>query len=683
MYKKGTTVLIGVVIIGLVFALVSPVTAQGLGQTFEWPEIGFSMNYPDGWVESQIDSETRVLLSDPSIDVNADEPPDSPVVIILGLPGEFAGMMGSTQDVMQSFISEFGGETSQIEEFEINGMEALRAQGTPEEGFFADVVLVSGDTFLYILIGIWPSGQDFTNQFTAMLNTISVSEPAPPPAAQTTSVLVNGVRITLDQSITGSWNEIDAVELVGTADGTTLNQWAAAAEATSQYGDSSWSAAQATGAPDTTECGDITTAWASATATGYDALTLYFDTPVTPQTINIYQTYNPGAIVMVEVLPADGSPPITVFEGVDETRACPGVFSVPVTFGGGGMLTYGESATGIIDDTTFAQDWTFTGNAGDTVTITMVALDGDLDPNLFLLDSAGNQLAENDDADDPAVGAFNAQIANFTLPASGTYIIRATRFGEEFGSSTGSYQISLEAGGMTQAPSGSDTIAYGQAVGGSITEAMPEQDWQFSGNAGDVVTITMSAAPGTSLDAYLSLLDNNGQEIASNDDAGIPTLGVFDSQIAQFALPYSGAYTIRASRLSGTGAYTLTLEAGEGGSAAMPISYNETVSGMITDTEYRQLWTFEGTAGDAVTITMVATDDSDSVLDSYLTLIGPSGTEVASNDDADDTSVGALNAQIAKFILPETGAYTIIATRFGEEFGSGTGPYELTLQKLK
>jgi hypothetical protein len=79
------------------------------------------------------------------------------------------------------------------------------------------------------------------------------------------------------------------------------HQWASQATASSEFGNPDYSASQATGAPDTTECGDTSTAWASANSNGMDWLQLAYDTPVVPKQIEIHQSLNPGAITQVEV----------------------------------------------------------------------------------------------------------------------------------------------------------------------------------------------------------------------------------------------------------------------------------------------------------------------------------------------------------------------------------------------
>lgn len=77
-------------------------------------------------------------------------------------------------------------------------------------------------------------------------------------------------------------------------------------------------------------------------------------------------------------------------------------------------------------------------------------------------------------------------------------------------------------------------------------------------------------------------------------------------------------------------------------------------------------YTFEGTAGQAITITL----DSDD-FDPVLSLMGPGEMEIAANDDFG----GTLNAKII-VELPEDGAYTVIAKSFS---GQG-GDYDLVVR---
>ncbi len=540
----------------------------GLDQTYTWPEQGISMAYPAGWATPQPLMDNAYELAANPADLNAPRP-GAPVVLIFAADtlGGFAEVaQGQTPaEVLGALIADITDNASLPDTMlatTIAGYPAVRAQAsTPDHTFFTDgvIISVSDGRFVIVLAGM-PFNQQttFIPTFDQMLASLTIS------AAATAIPPVNGVRITLDQTLTGSWNEIDAVELVGVDENNqSVRQWASGAEATSEYNSTTWSAMQATGAPDTPACGDFTTAWASATSTGQDNLTLTYDTPVLPNAINVYQSYNPGAITRVEVLPADGAPAITVFEGVDPTTACPGVFTVYV---GGGTIEYGQAIISEINGESFQQDWIFTGNAGDAVTITMIdtTRDDTLDPYLILLDSTGTQLITNDDAQDTTVGPLNAQIVNFVLPEDGTYTIRATRFAQELGTSFGSYTLTLDLATLGTSTTGG-MITYGQTVSGLITDSVFQQDWTFTGQAGDTITITMiDTSEATPLDSYLLLLDDAGNILIANDDGPAEAVGPLNAMIAGFTLPADGTYTIRAARFgqaegSSTGTYNLTL----------------------------------------------------------------------------------------------------------------------------
>ena len=155
------------------------------------------------------------------------------------------------------------------------------------------------------------------------------------------------VKITIDQTALVDWNEIDAVELIGrvasggaappptptspqAAGEQLIRQWAASAEASSQYADADWAAFQASGAPNTPECGDHGTAWASATSSGSDWLRLHYATAVRPVEVHIVQTYNPGQIVRVELLDAAGRSHPVYAAAPQTLETCPYTLSIRV-----------------------------------------------------------------------------------------------------------------------------------------------------------------------------------------------------------------------------------------------------------------------------------------------------------------------------------------------------------------
>ncbi len=78
-----------------------------------------------------------------------------------------------------------------------------------------------------------------------------------------------------------------------------VRQFAASAGATSERDTLNQGAIQAAGPPNTSECGDFRTAWASATPNEVAALTLLFPELVTPTGLRVYESYNPGFITRI------------------------------------------------------------------------------------------------------------------------------------------------------------------------------------------------------------------------------------------------------------------------------------------------------------------------------------------------------------------------------------------------
>jgi tetratricopeptide (TPR) repeat protein len=273
-----------------------------------------------------------------------------------------------------------------------------------------------------------------------------------------------------------------------------LRQWAIEATGTSQYGTTRWSFQQALGEPNTENCGDIPTAWASATSTGSDILALEFAEAVIPSQVNIYQTYNPGSIIRVELGNTETSQIIAIPDSADPpgNTPCPGVFTLDVsgitspvnaviiyldqTIGrgwneidavelvgsapgggasGGAVISPAALAnadaivTGQLTQTVTEQLWRTNLAAGDVITLWMIADDGDaLDPLIRFYSLADYRagaapLATNDDARDESLGSiYDSRLADFTIPQSGDYVIVATRF-----RGTGTYRLAIQSRG--------------------------------------------------------------------------------------------------------------------------------------------------------------------------------------------------------------------------------------------
>ena len=109
--------------------------------------------------------------------------------------------------------------------------------------------------------------------------------------------------------------------------------WAVDAVASSEYGTDGYSALQATGAPNTPSYADVGTAWTSTDPDGgEETIELTFDHPVVPTAIDIYESYNPGSVVMVEALDPGSDEWTVLWEGDAQTgEAVLTVFSPELT----------------------------------------------------------------------------------------------------------------------------------------------------------------------------------------------------------------------------------------------------------------------------------------------------------------------------------------------------------------
>jgi hypothetical protein len=105
-------------------------------------------------------------------------------------------------------------------------------------------------------------------------------------------------------------------------------QYASSAEASSQYGETSYSAMQATGAPNVPSASDNPLAWTPENSDeGEATLTVSFEHAVTPTGVRIFETYNPGAVVRIEAFDLDEEEWVVLWEGQELTNDEMRVFS--------------------------------------------------------------------------------------------------------------------------------------------------------------------------------------------------------------------------------------------------------------------------------------------------------------------------------------------------------------------
>ena len=542
---------------------------------------------------------------------------------------------------------------------------------------------------------------------------------APPTAGQSTQLLTtSGMQVVL------SWNTTDDLDLeVRDPVGGSL-YW----ETPTVNSGGSLSANANQGCTATTSTPSETASWTpGGIPTGSYEVLVYFQAacaepaPV-PFTVSI--TVDGNALDPVEgtvlesqifvssfVVSPDGTSELTGLSGI-VTDDLPAESAALLADAAATPITVGSTVNGMITNEQPYQVFSFEGQVGNLVTISMTATSGNLDTFLFLLDSRGNVVDLNDDASD---GVTDSQISSGLLTETGTFTIVATRYAKRIGGTEGNFTLTLSATEV-QLPEGFADLPRGpleirllwqtaadlqllvrDPAGDSVFDDVPEirsggtlaaggnvncsagtpfsyiywppetpprpgvyevEVW-FQSECGDTSPVTFN------LDvAY------NGQEVMSAQARPLLNeryLTSFTITADGQVIPSDGGIITGVASLN----YQADLE------NAVPILPGEPRNGSITQDNKFDLYIFDGQAGDVVNIAM---NNTSGTLDPSLYLIDPSGNEVAANDDA--VAGENTNALIANFTLPADGQYIIIATHFGAQYGGTTGTYSLTLTIL-
>ncbi|MBZ0293343.1 MAG: hypothetical protein K8L99_12320 [Anaerolineae bacterium] len=344
-------------------------------------------------------------------------------------------------------------------------------------------------------------------------------------------------------------------------------------------------------------------------------------------------------------------------------------------------IAYGSTLTGRLTDTDPRAVYYFEGLRGEVVSITMRVTDGDLDPVLTVLDNRGQLVATLDDSASDKTPVVEA----LTLPQTDRYYVVVGRFGYALGTTSGGYELAIQRVSVSS-ESGSQ-LRYGDSIINRITDMQPQLYYTFHADQGDIVNIRMRRVSGD-LDPYLQVVQvrqGNAFVVADNDDL-LGAATPFDAAIEGLVIEESDTYVVIASRYgqaSGTssGNFLLVIEearnSGLGNSvrAPYPLQFGNTVEGELTDSQFVRYYRFDAEENDIISVRMERVGGR---LDSFLVLADENLQELATDDD----SGGGQNAFIAQYLVPTSGTYYIIATRFDRDNGTTSGNYRLQLQSL-
>ena len=328
--------------------------------------------------------------------------------------------------------------------------------------------------------------------------------------------------------------------------------------------------------------------------------------------------------------------------------ALPGADEVVCT----GALDYGKKVEGQVPFPGAECWYTFDGARGDTVALYLKALDDGPLPEMQLLDARGRIVPGSETQPDDS----SLVTSGLLLPANGSYTIVLADTSD---TGTTPFELSI----VRQDPC-KDVASYGPLRfeisddNPVCTVALLDPIAYYSTTtvrpvSGDIQPLVQFYGPnGELLEEYVS--DGTSHRTPLNTWTVViqgldGTTGVIDLQIS------SGAQ------------YLLTTEFC-GGSISSGRFIRDTLGLFGPTCSY----TFDGNAGDIVTIRMTRQGGASNELDTYLTLLDPDDNPETSDDDG---GLPPTNSLIKNYELQTTGRYTIAAGSYND---ATTGPFYLT-----
>lgn len=287
----------------------------------------------------------------------------------------------------------------------------------------------------------------------------------------------------------------------------------------------------------------------------------------------------------------------------------------------------------------------------------------EFDTYLGVMTPSGEVL-QNDDFE----GSTSRSVIRIDAAEAGQHLVTVTSYaaGEE-----GAYTLRIEQSGGGAVATG-PRIERGELAAGDQTLRSGEYAdiYTFQGSPGQHVTVDLTSDV---FDTYV-ILRGPAEDREENDDTDRPGHSMVEMNLTE-----SGDYAVIVTSyaVGETGPYTLRIEQGgataAGTSDVTRLEPGRTVTGrlepgdgQLEGNEYRDLYAFDGSAGQTISLEMSSSD-----IDTYLAIITPSGEDVQNDDWEGSTDVSRI-----EMTLREAGRYRVVATSYSAE---ETGTYTLTL----
>lgn len=359
-------------------------------------------------------------------------------------------------------------------------------------------------------------------------------------------------------------------------------------------------------------------------------------------------------------------------------HAQPGAASIQVGQTVNGALEEGDPS--IFDRGRF-RAYRFQATEGQRLVAT---LQSDAFDTFLIVSRVVGPLVEEVKSDDDGGDDTDSRL-RVTIPHTGTYLVVAQSYSED---GTGAYTLGLQT--APEPTTGrARAVTMGQEVTGELAETDNTDDeadryydlYTFTGRPGQRITIEMAS---DDFDTYLNLGRMEGGEfvsVATDDDGGEEGT---DSRLSH-TLDEAGEYAVRATSFSeGLGEYTLTVRERVARAPAPPrpltsgreasSQLDEDDATLETDGSYYELWSYQGHAGERLTIRMESED-----FDTYVAIgrMEECGEfeEIATMDDG-----GEGTNSLLEVTLPEDGEYVIRANSFRAD---ETGAYTLVVESSR